>query len=243
MSVRASLLVLPLAFRLWGAEAPPVEPLFQAIQKGDTAAVKRLLGQGLNSNAQDTEGTPALMAAALYAGADCVQVLLDAGANPNGTNAAGATALMWAIPDVAKVKLLLAHGAEVNARSSNLQRTPLLVAASYPGTVEILQLLLDKGADIHAKDRSGTHALGRATQNADAAVVRFLVEHGCDPNEPGYSRESGRRFARYDPAIQQYLTSHSAKVDPDALTFAANWHDPKLIESLIAKGADVNAKT
>src|ERR1700730_9234545 len=145
MSVRASLLVLPLAFRLWGADAAPVEPLFQAIHKADTDAVKRLLSGGLSPNAQDAEGTPALMAAALYAGADCVQLLLERGANPNAPNAAGATALMWAIPDVAKVKLLLAHGANVNARSNNLQRTPLLVAASYPGTVEILQLLLDKG--------------------------------------------------------------------------------------------------
>ena len=42
MSVHASLLVLPLAFRLWGADAAPVEPLFQAIQKADTDAVKRL---------------------------------------------------------------------------------------------------------------------------------------------------------------------------------------------------------
>jgi len=244
MSVRASLLVLPLAFRLWGADAAPVEPLFQAIQKADTDAVKRLLSRGLSPNAQDAEGTPALMAAALYAGADCVQALLDRGANPNAPNAAGATALMWAIPDVAKVKLLLAHGANVNARSSNLQRTPLLVAASYPGTVDILQLLLDKGADIHARDRNKVHALGRATLTADVAVVRFLVEHGCDPNEPGYPGASpGRRFARHDLATLEYLTSKGIKIDRDALAYGATWHDPTLIEKWIGLGADVNAKT
>jgi ankyrin repeat protein len=66
------------------------------------------------------------------------------GANPNATDAAGATALQWAIPDPAKVKLLIGAGADVNARSTNRGRTPFLIAASYPGTVEILNLLLEK---------------------------------------------------------------------------------------------------
>jgi ankyrin repeat protein len=244
MSSRACLLGFLFGFRLFGVEEPSAEPLFQAIQKADTAAVKRLLGRGVSPNVQDAEGTPALMAAALYADADCVRALLEGGANPNAANAAGATALMWAIPDVAKVKLLLAHGADVNARSTRLQRTPLLVAASYPGTVEILQLLLEKGADIHARDRGKTHALGRATLTADVAVVRFLVEHGCDPSEPGYPGASlGRRFARHDLATIEYLMSKGVKIDRDAFAYAATWHEPKLIEGWIGTGVDVNART
>ena len=124
---------------------------------------------------------------------------------------------MWAIPNFAKVKLLVEHGADVNARS-NLERTPLLVAASFPGTVEILQLLLSKGADIHAKDKSGMHALGRAATYADVDVVRFLVEHGCDPNEPGYGGARLRVYARhYQPTIE-YLMSKGLKIPPEALT-------------------------
>ncbi len=244
MSTRAWLFGFLFAFRFFGAEGPSVDSLFQAIQKADTAAVKRLLSAGVSPDARDAEGTPALMAAALFADADCVRAVLDGGANPNRANLAGATALMWAIPDAAKVKLLLAHGADVNARSTKLERTPLLVAASYPGTVEILQLLLDKGADIHARDRSKTHALGRATLTADVAVVRFLVEHGCDPGEPGYPGASlGRRFARHDLATVEYLTSKGVKIDGAAFANAATWHDPKLLEKWIASGADVNAKT
>jgi ankyrin repeat protein len=240
MSRRGSLLVCIFASRLLGVEPPAADSLFQAIQQGDTANVKRLLDHGIGSNVKDAEGTPALMAAALYAGADCVKLLLTRGANPNQGNAAGATPLMWAIPDIEKVKLLIAAGADVNARSTNLQRTPLLIAATYPGSVEVLRLLVEHGADIHAKDRIGMHALGRATLSADVDVVRFLVEHGCDPNEPGYGTTV--RYARHYRPTLEYLLSKDAKVDPDALAMSAHWQDPQLIERWIELGADVNAR-
>src|SRR5262245_23057472 len=127
------------------AEVAATERLFHAIRSGDTGAVKRLLDGGANPDAQDGDGIPALMAATLWAGADCMKLLLDRGANPDAANTAGATALMWAVPDLEKVRLLLARGANVNGKSSNLGRTPLLIAASYPGSVELLRMLLDKG--------------------------------------------------------------------------------------------------
>jgi ankyrin repeat protein len=238
MPIRAPVLALLFALRLFAAETP--EPLFQAIQKADAPAVKRLLNRGADANARDAEGTPALMDAVLYADASCVKRLLDRGANPNATDKAGVTALMWAVPDVAKVKLLVASGADVNAVSKNLGRTPLLIAASYPGSVAALQLLLDHGANIHAKDGRGMHALGRAALSADVEVVRFLVEHGSDPNEPGYG--PGVRYARHYRPTLEYLLSKGANVEKDALAMTAHWQDQKLIEAWIERGADVNAR-
>jgi ankyrin repeat protein len=240
MSMRVPALALLFALRAIAAEAPAAEPLFQAIQNSDASAVKRLLDRGVDANARDAEDTPALMAAALYADANCVKVLLRRGADPNATNKAGATALMWAVPDLAKVKLLVQSGANVNARSTNLGRTPLLIASSYPGSVAVLQLLLDHHADVHAKDRRGMHALGRAAVSADLDVVRFLVEHGCDPNEPGYG--TNVRYARHYAPTMEYLLAKGANVEKDALAMAAHWQDPKLIEAWIARGADVNAR-
>jgi hypothetical protein len=225
MPTRAPVVALLFAMGLFAADTRSVEPLFQAIQKSDVPAVRRVLASGLDANARDADDTPALMAAVLYSDARCVKLLLDRGAAPNATDKAGATALMWAVPDVAKVKLLVAAGADVNAVSKNLGRTPLLIAASFPGSVPVLQLLLDHGANIHAKDRRGMHALGRAALSADVDVVRFLVEHGCDPNEPGYG--PGVRYARHYLPTLEYLLSKGANVEKDALAMSAHWQEPQ----------------
>src|SRR5437870_3880217 len=136
--MRVSTLFVCLTCGLQAAELPSTEPLFEAIRRADTAGVKRLLDRQVSADTRDTEGIPALMAATLFAGADCVKLLLDRGADPNAATTDGATALMWAMPDPEKARLLIAHGADVNARSNNLGRTPLLIAAGYPGSVEVL---------------------------------------------------------------------------------------------------------
>ena len=100
------------------------------------------------------------MAATLFGDAAAMKLLLDRGADPNATNKAGATALMWAMPELPKVKLLVARGANVNARSADLGRTPLLVAAGYPNAADVLRVLVRKGADIKAKDKE-RHARSR----------------------------------------------------------------------------------
>jgi len=115
MTLRRWLLALVFASALCAAETPPAELLFQALQKSNAAAVNRLLDGGADPNARDADGTPSLMAAVLYAGADCVKLRLDRGADPNAANKVGATALMWAVPDLAKSRLLIAAGANVDA--------------------------------------------------------------------------------------------------------------------------------
>jgi ankyrin repeat protein len=222
--------------------AAGVEPLFRAIREGNAAAMRQILDGGASANATDADGTPALMTAALFGDATCMKVLLDRGADPNATNGVGATALLWAVPDVAKVTLLIRRGANVNTASSNLGRTPLLVAASYPKSRDVMRVLLRNGANMGAKDTNGVHALGRAVRFADLASVRFLVQNGAAVNEPGFG-EYGAEFAfgRHDVRLGEYLLSVGFKVPKPALALAGNWHRPKLLQRLVVGGADVNA--
>jgi len=225
---------------LLAAETPAT--LFDAIKSADSGLVKTLLRKAAVANAVDADGTPALMAAALYANVDCMSLLLDAGANPNAVNPAGATALMWAVPDLAKVKLLVSRGADVNAKSSAMERTPLLIASRYPGSVEVLRFLLEKGADLHAKDRAGASALGMAATFADLSVVKFLVESGIDVNEFQTVGGGQRAFSGHHYPTAEYLLSKGARMPKDGLMISSAWLEPEAIERWIALGADVNAK-
>jgi ankyrin repeat protein len=235
--VRLPLLAL-LAVAAVSAQTDTSPALFAAIQLGSTNDVDRLLKAGANANAADPDGVPALMSATLFANADMLELLLARGADPNRTGPAGATALMWAVTDSAKVRSLLNHGANVNARSET-DRTALLVAASYPGTVDVLRELLDHGADLRAEDRGGATALSLAIRSASVEVVRFLVEKGLDPKalsilalRPG--------VARYDLPTIDYLMAHGAAPTPEILGAAATWQPADRVARWIDGGTNVN---
>ena len=95
--------------------------------------IRRLHPLALSLQPFGTLIDPCLMYAVLYSDVTRLEQLLKEGADPNArNNDAKATALMWAATDLEKTRVLLAHNAEVNARSDDL-RTPLKIAAGRPG--------------------------------------------------------------------------------------------------------------
>src|SRR5260370_1705667 len=92
-------------------------------------------------NARGPEGSTPFMYAVLYTGKATIERLLKQGADPNKRNDAGATALMWAATDLEKTRLLLSHGADVNARSNDMI-TPLMTPAPPPGNATVIKLRL-----------------------------------------------------------------------------------------------------
>jgi ankyrin repeat protein len=66
--------------------------------------------------------------------------------------------------DLARVRLLLDHGADVNARSKQ-GMSPLFIAAAHDGNTGVIRLLLERGADAKAPGPAGaTAALIMAAQ-------------------------------------------------------------------------------
>jgi ankyrin repeat protein len=218
---------------------PSRDALFATIRGGSVPDVERLLKAGASPDTVDADGTPALMAATLFGEADLVKLLLDRGADPNRTGVGGTTALMWAVPNLEKVRLLLARRANVDAQSET-GRTALLVAASYPGTVDVLQVLLASGANLRAQDKGGTTALALAVRSSDINVVRLLVERGLDPNAltPG-ARRAG--LLRNDLPTADFLLSRTTSNEPELLAAAAVWQPVNQIGRWIEAGGNVNA--
>ena len=95
------------------------------------------------------------------------------------------------------VQLLLAAGADPNARRNMRESGPLHYAAdgqlANPNwdpkrQVETILCLLAAGANINAPDKNGATPLHRAVRTRCAAAVKFLFEKGCNPklkNKPG----------------------------------------------------------
>lgn len=76
---------------------------------------------------------------------------------------------------------------DVNVTHEGL--TPLMVAAIY-GHFEITLFLIDKGANIHARDQKGATALCLATQHGHKDIAHILLEKGASV-ELAYATENG----------------------------------------------------
>lgn len=158
------------------------DQFYTAIRGSDRAQVERLLQNGADVNLRDRRGgaTPLMYTAALGS-LDTMTLLIDKGADVNARSAGGATALMWAATDLAKIRLLVDRGADLNAVSDR-GRTALLLSAMSDRSAEIVRLLLSRRADAHAVDKEGMSTLLAATFGNDTATIRQLVEAGVNVN-------------------------------------------------------------
>jgi ankyrin repeat protein len=176
-----------------GDVAPaPIDPvateIVQLLRAGEFAAARaRLERDPKLLNARGPGGATPFMFAALYADAATFTALLDRGADINAHDDAGATALMWAISDPEKARILIERGADVNARSVQ-GRTPLMIAAGQRGTAPLVRLLLDNGAKVDAVSSSlfgTTTALTDAAYAGNEDAFKMLVAAGADLKKGG----------------------------------------------------------
>jgi ankyrin repeat protein len=171
-------------------------PLHLASQKHFPGIVALLLKFGLDVDAQDNDNmTPLLLALAsgAYTLYDArvtatVQVLLEHRASVHVWNEKGQTPLHVAseyhLPGI--VALLLKFGMDVDAQDND-NMTPLLLAASRStipssdarGTTAA-QLLLEHGASVHVRNKTGQTPLHLASQHHLPGIVALLLKFGLD---------------------------------------------------------------
>ena len=90
---------------------------------------------------------------------------------------------------------LIRAGADVNNNAHFLRRTPLMLASMHAGVINdrirIVRLLLDKGADVNAKDGRKQTVLMLASGVRDGSpIVRALLDAGADANALDRNRNS-----------------------------------------------------
>src|SRR5487761_12996 len=236
--------------------AAPPDPraarMMELLREGDHRAFQAMLSEDARTaGLKGPGGSTPLMYAALYGDADAVRLLLDSGADPNVRNEAGASALMWAVDELEKTRLLLERGAEVNARSDD-GRTALSIAAGRVGSLAVVRLLLDSGADPSVRSPSykgPLTPLREAADVGDQAVVRLLIERGADAKGAGplpliaalHANDARCVDLLIPSADRATLSMALASLGPPNGNPAA-FGNAKLIQRLLDQGADVNAR-
>ncbi|MBE9042657.1 ankyrin repeat domain-containing protein, partial [Oscillatoriales cyanobacterium LEGE 11467] len=190
------------------------EKLGDAAVYGKLAQVRQLLAEGADPNAINECGKSPLILAAMYGHMAVMGALLDAGADPNlgsdEDNSQGHTALME-------------------------------VSGSFwvSNRAEAIGFLVERGADVNARNDSGQTALFAAGSHTDA--VKALIAAGADVDIRDNEGNTVMMLGTW--AVQQLLRRAGASeegLNDVALVDVARQGDLAKLEELLQTGVNVN---
>jgi ankyrin repeat protein len=151
------------------------------IHRRDAHQLRYALDRGADPNMPDMSGLAPLMHAIQNEWTEGCHILLEHGARPDAPVADRAFALHLAvihrgdnIPDI--VRLLLGHGAPVDAATPRLGHTPLAFAIRYNGRADVVQILLAAGADIDRPDNDGVTPRHYLPEHPEAARIQQMLD-------------------------------------------------------------------
>lgn len=229
----------------------PITPWHVSIAADENfmPAVQLFVENGVNINQKDERP---LSKASESGNLEIVQYLLKTGKNSQGT----LNDALWELctsrptPDTLKIaQRLLEYGAQVNSHAGFYNTTPLHGAAEK-GPLELVKLLVSKGAKVNAVDKEFSMPLAKAVQADNLEIAQFLLEQGADKTINHSDTEFQTAiFKARSAKMAQLLIANGANVsDRDKkglsvlLHAVANYLDFDLLKVLLQNGADINAQ-
>ncbi len=194
------------------------QAFLDAVKAGNKAEVRRLVqGSPALAGAKDGNGVSAILLAAYHGKREVAAALVELGA-PVDIFEASAVGLvdriaLLIVEDAARVsayaqdgfyplglacffghldaaRALIAAGADVHATARNPFKVQPVHAAAASRNLDILQAVLEAGADPNVPQQQGFVPLHEAASKGNRAMAELLVRHGANPrlaNEAGRS--------------------------------------------------------
>ena len=211
--------------------------LHWAVYRSDVAIAERLISLGAAVDAANRYGVRPLTIAAAAGHAGLVELLLDADADP-ALPAAGEPPILSAARtgSLDTVRLLVRHGADINATETLRGQTALMWAAAE-NHAAVVRTLLELGADVHARS-TGAGTVRSGALDADQRAPE-QVTVGFTPILFA-ARQGALDAARVLVAAGANVNEQGPR-GSNALLIATRNHHYELAAYLVARGADPNA--
>jgi len=212
-------------------------PLLYAARDGRVNAARRLVDAGADLELSEANGIRPLLMAVLNNKLDVARYLLSKGADVNADDFWGRSPL-WAAVEYRNLDMI-----------NNEQDAPTDNGVDRPPFLDLIRLLIDKGANVNARTRelppprrwlyslndvswvdfTGQTPFLRAALSGDTTTMKLLVSRGADPNLPTLAGTTPLMAAAGVNWVvaQTYTESLQARYDAVALC--------------LELGADVNA--
>jgi len=221
--------------------------LTHAASGGDPDLVKLMLSLGCDPNHRNIHQRTPIHHAARSGHLEAIDILIAAGADPDTRDHRNITPLFQALahnhPTAAI--LLIRRGARINDVDLPFKETPLIRAASSK-SADLVRLLLEKGANLEARDHNGCTPLIHAARSGDLEVVNILLN--ADADIKAVDRDGRSVFEWASPLsskIPELILNRSSLSKPRAskwlLKAAGDGHIP-IINKLLSRHAAIQPR-
>nr|XP_018910579.1 PREDICTED: uncharacterized protein LOC109039535 [Bemisia tabaci] len=241
-------------------------PLGCAVLDGDLNITKLLVDNGARLHTRIYDNLSILHVAVARGHVEIVKYLIEKGIDVNAQTEDEETALHLAIKTKNKeiVKLLLDGEADTNIMANNVieegtdideetgggpKITTLWLALFLQLPDYIIDLLIEKGANIHARTSGGLTVLHLAALLGFVREVNLFLQAGCDVNVKSHRKNTPLHFAAnagHVKVVETLLKVEGIEVNPKSnigetpLAKAAGHGSLEIVKALVAKGAPIN---